>query len=136
MVFSESGNVAEAIIFMLQKSAEHRAQVLFNMMNDIRKYYPRVYKTHFNRLHVDECQRMEKMLQRGIEEGVFRDDLNPEIIAHFFCKHKQDDLFAHYDRILDKFSLVDIFENLVITFLRGVCTVKGIDIIDKYKKSK
>jgi len=133
-VFLEANNVADAILVILQKGAEKSAQRQFNMMNDIRKYYPQVYKEHLSRFHIDQFQNMEQLIQRGIREGVFRGDLNPEIIALFFCR--QGETIAHKDKDLDKFSISDIFENIAITFLRGICTAQGIEIIDKYKKSK
>ena len=74
---------------------------------------------------------MGQLIQRGVNEGVFREDLNPEIIAYFFCRRSDDN-----DGWLDKFSFADIFENLVITFLRGICTSKGLEIIEKYKNNK
>ena len=134
-VFLEAGNVAEAILSMLQKSAEQAAQWQFNMVNDIRKYYPQVYKNHLIRLHHNERQNFERIVQRGISEDIFRSELNPEIIARFFCK-MEEVVIARIDKDLDKFSLADIFDNIVITILRGICTEKGIEIIDKYKKSK
>lgn len=134
-VFLEADNVAEAILSMLQKSAEQTAQWQFNMVNDIRKYYPQVYKNHLIRLHHNERRNFEVIVQRGIREEIFRSELNPEIIAHFFCK-MEEVVIARIDKNLDKFSLADIFDNIVITILRGICTTKGIEIIDKYKKSK
>ena len=131
-VFLESDNVADALLMLFQMSAGKQAQRHFNMMNDIRKYYPQVFKEHLSHFHHDKHMKMELMIQRGIHEGIFRDDLNVNIIAHFFSEQIDD--IVHNDRDLDKYSLADCFENVVITFLRGVCTLKGIEIIDRYKK--
>jgi hypothetical protein len=114
-------------------SAEQAALRQFSMITDIKKYYPQVFKVHLSRIKTDKFQNIENLLQRGIDEGVFRNDLNPEIIAYFFCMHDESNSFN--DSILEKFSFAEIFENMVITFLRGVCTPKGIEIIDKYKEN-
>ncbi len=131
-VFGRADNVVDAILELLQKGAEKASQRQFDLLNEIRKYYPPVYKEHLMRMHTDKCKGMEQLVQRGISEGVFRDDLNPEIIAVFFSK--QADGVATNDRDLDKFSFSEIFENMVITFLRGICTPKGIEIINRYKE--
>jgi AcrR family transcriptional regulator len=131
-VLLEANNVVEAILTMMQKGAEQTSLRQFNMITDIRKYYPQVFKNHLIRFNTDKSRNIEQIIQRGICEGVFRNELNPEIIAYFFCK--QDDAIARIDRDLDKFSLTDIFENMVITFLRGTCTAKGLEIIDRYKE--
>jgi len=131
-IFLESDNVADALLVFLQMGVGKSSQRLFTMMNDVRKYYPQIFKEHLSHFHHDKHLRMEQMIQRGIQEGIFRDDLNLEIIAHFFSEQIDD--IVHHDRDLDKYSLSDYFENVVITFLRGVCTLKGIEIIDRYKK--
>ena len=132
-VFTKAENVVYAILVLLQKGVEQSAQRQFNMINDIRKYYPQVFKEHLTSLNDNKCREMGQLIQRGINEGVFREDLNPEIIAHFF--NRQSDGIALNDSLLDRFSFADIFENMVITFLRGICTSKGIEIIEKYKNN-
>ena len=131
-VFLEAENVAEAILTMLQKNAERATQQQFNMMMDIRKYYPQVYKERLTNLTIHKNHEMEQMIQRGISEGVFRESLNPKVIAHFFSRQFED--IARTVRYLEEFSLSDIFENITIPFLRGLCTSKGMEIIDRYKE--
>ena len=130
--FREADNVAEAILTLLQRNTEQVTQQQFNMISDIRKYYPQVYKERLTNLHIHKIKEMEQLIQRGIMEGVFRENLNPKVIAHFFSRQMED--VARNARYLEEFSLFDIFENITMTFLRGVCTTKGIEIIDKYIK--
>jgi len=131
-VLLEADNVAEAIVAMLRKDAEQASQLRFKIIEDIRKYYPRVYKEQLIFLYADKSRDFEQMIKRGISEGVFRESLNPEIIVHFFCTQAENT--AHNDMYLNKFSLSDVFENIAITFLRGICTAKGLEIIDQYKE--
>jgi len=128
----EAHNVAEAILMMLLNDAEQASQRKFNIIEGIRKYYPQVYKERLIRFHADKRREFELMIKRGIAEGVFRKNLNPEIIVHFFSG--QLDNFTHDDMALSKYSLSDIFENLMMTVLRGICTEKGLEIIDQYKE--
>ena len=131
-VFLEAENVAEAILTLLQRNAEQVTQQQFNIISDIRKYYPQVYKERLTNLNVHKYKEMEQMIQRGIREGVFREHLKSKVIAHFFCRQMED--VARNARYLEEFSLADIFENITITFLRGICTAKGLEIIDRYKE--
>ena len=128
-IFLDADNVVDAILMLLQKNEQWH----FNMMNDVKKYYPQVYKEHLSRFHIDKCKNMEQWVQRGIKEGMFRDDLNSEIIAHFFCRQGENVVI---DKDLSRFPISDIIENIAITFLRGICTAKGIEIIEKYQKRK
>jgi hypothetical protein len=103
-------------------------------MEDIRKYYPQVYKEHLASFNADKNRGFEEIIKRGINEGVFRENLNSEIIVHFFSRQAEN--IAHNDIFLKKFSLSDIFENIAITFLRGISTAKGLEIIDRYKEKE
>jgi AcrR family transcriptional regulator len=129
-VFLEADNVVHATMIWLQMGAEPTAQRQINIMTDIRKYYPQVFKEHLIRINADKCNNIEKVIQRGIGEEVFRGELNPEIISYIICRHNG---VALNDSVLEKYSLSEIFENMVLTFLRGICTPKGIEIIEKYK---
>jgi len=131
-VLLKAENVAEGIVLMMRKDTEEASQRLFNIIDEIRKYYPRAYKECLPRFQYDKYSGFEQMLKRGINEGVFRENLNPEIIVNFFCRRSED--FAQNDSFYKKFSLAEVFENLVITFLRGICTAKGLEIIEKYKE--
>ena len=132
-IFLEADNVVDAILAILQISAEQAAQRQISMVTDIKKYYPQVFKVHLTRISNDKHKNIKDLLERGISEGVFRNDLNSEIIAHFFCQDEKNNVFT--DSIMEQFSFSEIFENMVITFLRGVCTQKGIEIIDRYKEN-
>ena len=133
-VFLEADNVAEAILIMLQRDAEQAEQRKFNMIEGIRKYYPQVFKQHFACIQNDKYSAFEQILKRGIKEGVFRENLNADIIVLVFCRHAEN--IELHDDFLSKFSLTDVFDNLVMTFLRGICTAKGLEIIDRYNKIK
>jgi len=130
-VFSEADNVAEAIVTMLRKDAEQASQRQVNVMDEIRKYYPQVHKEHLTGFHA-KCDKFGLMIKRGMKEGVFRENLNPDIIVHFFLLKVED--FSHHNNYLNRFSFTELFENLAITFLRGICTSKGLKIIDQYKE--
>ena len=131
-VFLEADNVAEAILVMLRKDAEHAMQRKFSMIEEIRKYYPHVFKELLTRFQEDKCSDFEQILKRGIKEGVFRENLNSEIIVHFFCMQADD--IAQRNDFFNRFSRTDVFENLTMTFLRGICTEKGLEIIGRYKE--
>jgi len=131
-VFFEAENVADAILKLLQRNAEQATQQQFSLISDIRKYYPQVYKDNLTHLNIHKHKEMEQMIQRGIREGVFREHLNSKVIAHFFSRQIED--VARNARYLEEFSLSDIFENITMTFLRGICTAKGLEIIDRYKE--
>ena len=68
-----------------------------------------------------------RFMQRGIDEGYFRKDVNYEIAGLLF-----DAMGAYImeKELYRKYSIEDIFRNIVFVSLRGMCTDKGIEAID------
>ena len=67
-------------------------------------------------------------IQRGVEEGYFRADLNYKMAVLQF------DAMGEYimqKELYRQYSIEDIFRNLVFVSLRGLCTDKGIKAIDE-----
>jgi AcrR family transcriptional regulator len=126
-VLSQTDNMVEAMMAMLQ------IEDGTSLIEEVRKYYPQVYKEHLLRIVDDRSGYFEKIINHGIEEGVFRKNLNLEIIVYFFNGRAKD--FLLYDLQLSKFSMYEILENIAVIFLRGMCTDKGLEIIDNYKSS-
>ena len=68
-----------------------------------------------------------RFMQRGINEGYFRKDVNYEIAGLMF-----DAMGAYImeKELYRKYSIEDVFRNIVFVSLRGMCTDKGIEAID------
>ena len=67
-------------------------------------------------------------IQRGVEEGYFRADLNYQMAVLQF------DAMGEYimqKELYRQYSIEEIFRNLVFVSLRGLCTDKGIKAIDE-----
>lgn len=70
-------------------------------------------------------------IQRGVEEGYFRDDLNYQMAVLQFDAMGQ---YVLEKELYRQYSIEDIFRNLVFVSLRGLCTKKGIKAIDDMLK--
>jgi AcrR family transcriptional regulator len=67
-------------------------------------------------------------IQRGVDEGYFRADLNYQMAVLQF------DAMGEYimqKELYRQYSIEEIFRNLVFVSLRGLCTDKGIKAIDE-----
>ena len=71
-----------------------------------------------------------KFLERGVEEGFLRADVNYEMIPHMF------DALGEYmmkSKLLDKYSLDELFTNYVLVSIRGLCTEAGLKAVEEAK---
>jgi len=66
-------------------------------------------------------------IQRGVEEGYFRADLNYQMAVLQFDAMGE---YVMQKELYRQYSIEDIFRNLVFVSLRGLCTDKGIKAID------
>ncbi len=68
-------------------------------------------------------------MKKGIEHGFFRDDINYDIV------HRMSDASMNYvmqTKMYRKYSLKEIFHTFIKVYLRGCCTSKGLDYLEKF----
>lgn len=99
---------------------------------DIEKYYPRAKK-----LMKEQRERgvdlSKNFIKKGITEGCIRNDLHIEVIA--FLLQETNNTYVHAMRLAGRtFSIWDLFFTMMINFIRGISTQKGIKIVDEYLK--
>lgn len=72
-----------------------------------------------------ECQ---EFFRRGIGEGYFRADANYELIAKV-CNGSMT--YIMENQLYKLYDLKEFFRNVIMLFIRGMCTLKGIGELDK-----
>lgn len=129
----ESDNVVEIFIKIIE---EHQDTPLSSVkfFEDIEKYYPRaahLIKEQYQNNNV----KLREFLQQGIKEGYVREDLNVSVAAFLVEEGTYTYIRASY---LEKprFSFNEFFYTMMINFVRGILTAKGIEIIDTYLANK
>ena len=90
--------------------------------------YPRVAK------HIELHKKMFEsyavnFLNKGVEEGFFRSDINFYIIVNQLRVGMD---IAAQKNMLSQFSRRELFMNTVIPYIRGCSTIKSIDMIDEF----
>ena len=67
-------------------------------------------------------------MNRGVEEGFLRDDVNYEMIPHMFDAIGQ---YVIAKNMIQKYTVEELFSNYFLIALRGLCTEKGLRLIDE-----
>ena len=132
--FLEKGlNVVEIFINVIEiqkKMPVSNAKFL----QDIYKYYPMTAKLIQKKIEKDN-EFLREFLLTGIGQGYIRDDLNVEVTAFLVEQSTYTYIRASY---LEKppFSFSELFYTMMINFVRGISTEKGIRSIDSHRESK
>lgn len=93
---------------------------------DLHKY-PRVV-AYIERTRREHDVRSMDFFARGVQDGYFRGDFNYELISRLENSMMQN--VMEY-KLYNLYSLQDIFRNVIMLFIRGMCTAKGIDELDR-----
>lgn len=97
---------------------------------DLHKY-PRVM-SFLEQVNKEHKAHSKDFFKRGVLEGYFRNDFNYELISLLGNNVMQNVMES---KLYNTYSLQDIFRNVVMLFIRGLCTAKGIQELDRQLES-
>ena len=96
----------------------------------LHKYYPKIHKSLMLKQFEKMGNCVVENLEKGINLGLFRKEINKQLIARFY--------FAGMNSIKDVeifdpkvFKLKDVQTNYLEYHLRGICTEKGVEQLEK-----
>jgi hypothetical protein len=103
------------------------------LFEDLRKYHHLVEK-NTERLKIQDNMALSRpFVIRGIREGIFRPDINPDLInraIHAVFQLTGD--FNHFPR--EQYRREEVVRGVYLNFLRGICTPAGSELIDKIEQ--
>jgi DNA-binding XRE family transcriptional regulator len=98
--------------------------------HDLKKYYPHHYNKTVKTRREKTFSYILLNLKKGKEEGLYRKELNEEIIAKLYLSRVEsihfNDLFT-----VEEFTSMKLFMELLIYHVRGIATDKGIIVMEK-----
>jgi len=94
------------------------------------KYYPKIHAALSQKKFITIHECIVSGIERGKELGLFRTEIDPEMISRFYffsiTEIKNKDLFPEKD-----FETYEIQQAYLDYHIRGISTVKGIEILEK-----
>ncbi|MDF1559485.1 MAG: helix-turn-helix domain containing protein [Bacteroidales bacterium] len=128
-ILDSSPDVISAIFAMIRTGTDHAAMMNPLIGSDLRKYHSKVLRRLKEKCENPDHEASMKILEAGVRQSVFRDNLNLEILSRAFS--------AIVSMIIDenlfppeKFLQRDLIRNIILNFLRGISTARGIGLID------
>lgn len=94
--------------------------------SDLHKYEQLIRFLQTNHERNDE--RAKAIFARGIEEGVSRSDFDYDLMIRF---HNAAMSYVMEKQLYKEYGMASIFRNIVLLFLRGYCTLKGLETLDQ-----
>lgn len=132
-----SGN-ANAIEQLLQVSkfvSQYLKNINPSVTYDLKKYYPQIWKNvNLNNRDYIFNQIKQNMIN-GIKEGLYRSDINIDIITHFYLFRME--MSQTYEMIVEnKYSYEEIFNTSFNYHIRGIANKKGLEYLENKIKTQ
>jgi TetR/AcrR family transcriptional regulator, cholesterol catabolism regulator len=98
--------------------------------HDLRKYYPHHYQKTVKTRRERMYSYVLSNLRKGKEEGLYRKDMDEEIIAKLYLSRSEN---IHFNELftIEEFTSVKLFTELLVYHVRGIATEKGIIVLEK-----
>lgn len=125
-------NAIDVLLEMSKISTEKHFRINPMITFEMRKFYPQIFDEYICHKKEVLVQSVKKNLEQGIKEGLYRQDLNTDIIAHLYFKKIEE--FHEVGEGETGFSFDKIFEVMFENHIRGISNEKGIAYFEKQKK--
>jgi len=131
MIEENAETALEVILLFNENLVEQQLWLCKDFYEDV-KLFPNAFQLVFDgkRLFISK---LIELMKRGEKEEIFLPDVNYDIISLLaqqqFSKAEPSDLLV-------KYTHEEVHNVMFFIFLRGICTEKGRDIIDKYLVKK
>jgi AcrR family transcriptional regulator len=130
-----SENAVEALFNLTVCIREQVKNIKSNVLFDLKKYYQNAWEKYTRFKHDVIYDSVLRNMNRGISEGLFRSDINPQILAQL--RIGEIELSFNKDYFPeDKFSLIEIHEQLFEHFTYGILSEKGFKLFETYKQKQ
>ena len=127
-IFDTSSNCFEAMYRVYERARKKFQSTSVAFINDIKRLYPDIFDQHMESEKVT-VNGIAGVLRQAQDEGLVIKRINPEIAAYLFVLSMRE---LHEKASDNKYGFkdADMFDHVFISFLRGVATIKGIEMIE------
>jgi AcrR family transcriptional regulator len=122
---TQARNVIDIISYVYKLQMRRNEQVGVVFYEEIHKI-PRVVE-FMREYHSKEREEGGKFFATGVKEGLFRPELNYEVLSEVGHVAMEEIMHRQLYRI---YSMQELFDNYVLTVIRGFCTERGLMALD------
>lgn len=125
-------NAIEILLFASSMVAKELKQLDPKLKFELKKYYEPIYLRFLDRKQNHIFENISRNIRKGIEEGLYRADVNVELTAGLYVRNLID--MNNQDFCMIKnISFEQIFEAMFETHIRAISTSEGIAYFEKRK---
>lgn len=126
-------NAVDEIFLTLEQLYDQFSQLNPMVLYDAEKFHPKAFEKFRKMKEEFLMEVVAHNLRRGIEEELYRPDINVEMMSHYRVETMMVP-FAMAASAPSKFNLANVTRETMEHFLFGLATLKGYKLITKYKE--
>lgn len=127
---TKSTSILEALLHIYRNIRETITESSSVFFKDLHRLYPDMEK-QCRSIHREQANTFGQFLSKGIEQGMFRNDLNMDLAAEVFTAQSSA-IMKELGTTKDIETVKSMIDTAFVIFLRGVATPKGLSLIDKF----
>ena len=108
-------------------------QISPTVIYDLQKYYQEIWQMMESNHNEHIFNTIKANLERGMKEGVYREDINADIVAKLYVGKTMlvidEDLFP-----LKNYNKENLFKEYIKYHIRGIASAKGLKLLEKHFK--
>jgi AcrR family transcriptional regulator len=128
----EELNAIEILIQVSLKVFEEMGKLNSKLKFELKKYYEPVYNEFMVRKQNHIFSQMSKNIEKGIKEGLYRSDVNIELVAGLYVRNLVDMHNKDYC-IIENITFDAVFQVMFENHIRAISTPEGIAYFEKRK---
>ena len=130
----EGLNAIDILMIVSKEIARRFYDVTPSISVMLKEKFPKIYQDHFQLRTEFIFKKIQINLQKGISQGMYRNDLSIELVSRLYMSRLID---LHNEQIFpsDVFSFRTLFTVMFENFVRSVATTEGLEYFETKKQS-
>jgi TetR/AcrR family transcriptional regulator, cholesterol catabolism regulator len=125
----ESGNAIIAIFKLLEINREHFQNMSPAFQADMKKFHHDVLMNRADKCEMPDYRNNIQVIEQGIKQKLFRQEINADIVNRTLYNLGRsimdNDIYP-----FEEFTRREVISNVFITYLKGISTKEGIELIN------
>ncbi|MDE5843497.1 MAG: TetR/AcrR family transcriptional regulator [Muribaculaceae bacterium] len=124
-----SPNLMESLVKIFKLHRDDISRVSVDFFRDMDRLHPG-FRDDYETRHELFRKQMMKMFQYGVEQGVFRNDINfPTFVR--IVELQMESVIRMKEIYTGDMSITEVFDTVMICYLRAIASPKGLEILDE-----
>lgn len=131
----QSENAVHEIFLNIDMVVELMSEMNPALLEDLEKFFPAVFTRLYQHKNEYIYQKVKENLERGIKEGLYRENLNIDVLSKF----RVETLFIPFNQAIypyGKYNLAEVEIQTLELYLYGITNNEGQKLIKQYKQQR